>query len=226
MNLLGILMSAGAVAGGLRGLHEALAERRERQEESNGLGLARGKGKYANITAPPGLKMTSHSVRGIDERVAHVVKMIKRGRNDPRIRALAVQIVSQKRGRKWKCSERDYVCECRELFDYVRSHVRYVRDSIDKDTFQAANRTLEFAGGDCDDYTITLGALLQSIGYPVWCRVIQTQGNRDFNHIYLVVGLPPTNPTHKMSLDASVDRPAGWAPPSSMIVKVKDYPVR
>jgi hypothetical protein len=171
------------------------------------------------------LTMKVHNVRNIDERVKHCVDLIRRGRNDPRIRALAVQVVSQKRNGKWACPERDYVCECTAMFDYVRDQVRYVRDGVNRDLFQHPKRTLEFHGGDCDDYTITLGALLQSIGYPVWCRVIRTVGSRDYNHIYLVVGLPPTNPTHRMVLDASVAHAAGWAPPESMIAETKDYKV-
>jgi hypothetical protein len=217
MNLLGMLISAGAVAGGLKGLQEAMGG------SSASLGRTM---PSKTITAPGGLTMKVHTVHNIDQRVKHCVDMIKKGRNDPRIRALAVQIVSQKRANgQWACKERDYVCECTALFDYMRQNVRYVRDSIDRDTFQHPKRTLEFAGGDCDDYTITLGALLQSIGYPVWCRVIRTVGSKDFDHIYLVAGLPPTNPTHRIALDASVDKPAGWSAPAGMVVETRDFHV-
>ena len=44
---------------------------------------------------------------------------------------------------------------------------------------------------DCDDYVILLGSCLQSIGYPVVLRVIQTNDSDDWNHIYLLAGLPP-----------------------------------
>jgi hypothetical protein len=77
----------------------------------------------------------------------------------------------------------------------------------------------------CDDYTITMGAALQSIGYPVKLRIVQTKGSQDFNHIFLLAGLPPRAPTKWIPLDASVDKPAGWHPPHRMLARIKDYDV-
>ncbi len=78
---------------------------------------------------------------------------------------------------------------------------------------------------NCDDFTITLGALLMAVGFPVRSKTIQTKSSRDFNHIYLQVGLPPTKPTRWKSLDASTPNPAGWEAPKSMIARARlDYP--
>lgn len=74
----------------------------------------------------------------------------------------------------------------------------------------------------CDDYVITLGSMLQSIGYPVKLRVIQTPGAPDWSHIYLLVGVPPDNPRW-VPLDASVNEPPGWEAPPSQIRKKRDY---
>jgi hypothetical protein len=78
---------------------------------------------------------------------------------------------------------------------------------------------------NCDDYSIVLSSMLQSIGYPVRLRVIKTHNASDWNHIYIQVGLPPGDPTHWMNLDGSENRPAGWAPPDSMIDKVRDFEI-
>lgn len=223
MNLLGMLISAGAVAGGLKGLSEALG-RTGQSRSSTDLALARS--APPSVVMPSKLKMTPYTVHSMDQRVQHCVRMIQKGRNDPDIRALATKIASQKtRDGKWVCAERDYRCEVRLIYKYMRDNVRYIRDSIDRDTFQHPKRTLEFGGGDCDDYTITMGSLLQAVGYPVWCRIVQTTGNKDYNHIYLIVGLPPTAPTHYMACDASVDKYAGWEVDDSMVIRRKDYPV-
>ena len=163
------------------------------------------------------------NVHTLDQRVKYIQQMIKKGRNDPRIRALTVKIVSKKCGNKFCHDEKDHVSEIKAVFDWIRKNVRYVRDNYDRDTFQHPVRTLEFVGGDCDDYSITLASMLQSIGYPVKLRVIQTTNSSDWNHIYIRVGLPPGNPTHWMDLDGSENRPAGWAPPKSLIKRVKDY---
>jgi len=166
-----------------------------------------------------------HRVKNIDERVKYIVRMIQKGRSDPRIRALATQIVSQKCGKKWCIEERDYSGEVRAVFNWIRSNVRYVKDAIHLDQFQHPARTLEWGGGDCDDYCITMGSILQAIGYPIRLRVIQPKGSSDWNHIDLLVGLPPGAPTRWVSLDASVNHPAGWAPPRRMIKRIKDYEV-
>lgn len=79
----------------------------------------------------------------------------------------------------------------------------------------------------CDDYVILTAALLQSVGYAVRMRVIQTKDAPDFNHIYLMVQLPKGAPHagRWVALDASVDRPAGWEAPKSIIKRVRDFEV-
>lgn len=170
-------------------------------------------------------KATIRKVGNIDSRVKYIVDTIKKGRVDPRIRAFAVSAVSQKCGGKWCVNERDWWGEIKALFGSVRQNIRYVRDIYRLDTFQAPARTLEFAGGDCDDYTITLGSALQSIGYPIKIRIMQSNDAPDFNHIILLVGLPPREPNRWYALDASLNKPAGWHPPKSMIQRIKDYDI-
>lgn len=178
--------------------------------------LAKSNGKYnAKI----------HNIGNIDGRVSYVIKTIQKGRKDPRVRAFAVKAVSQRCGKKWCVPERDWWGEIKSVFGAIRDNVRYVRDIYNVDTFQAPNRTLEFNGGDCDDYTITLGSVLQSIGYPIKVRIVQSRDSNDYNHIFLLVGLPPRVPGAWYSLDASVNKPAGWHPPKSMLKKIKDYDI-
>jgi len=171
------------------------------------------------------LKASFHKVGTIDERVKHVVNMIQKGRRDPNVRAFAVKAVSKKCGKDWCIAERDWWGECAAVFKAIRKNARYVRDAWRLDTFQHPGRTLEFGGGDCDDYTILSGSALQAIGFPVKVRVIQTAGSPDFNHVFLIVGLPPRAPTKWAAFDTSINRPPGWHPPRNMIQRIKDYEV-
>lgn len=173
----------------------------------------------------PQYKATIRQAGSIDNRVGYILDTIKKGRKDPRMRAFAVSAVSQKCGSRWCVPERDYWGEVKALFGAVRNSVRYVRDIYKVDTFQAPHRTLEFAGGDCDDYTITLGSALQSIGYPIKIRIVQSTDSPDFNHIFLLVGLPPREPSKWYALDASLNKPAGWSPPKHMLKRTKDYDI-
>lgn len=172
-----------------------------------------------------GLVARRYSVRTMDDRIKHIIASIQKGKRDPLIREFAVKAVSQKCGKNWCIAEKDYWGEVQEVFNSVRGAVRYVHDIHNVDTFQAARRTVDFHGGDCDDYVITLGSLLQSIGYPIILRIIQPKTERDFSHILLLAGLPPTDPTQWVALDASTNQPAGWHPPAGSIARVKDYPV-
>lgn len=172
-----------------------------------------------------GYKAKIYNVGNIDSRVAYIIKSIQKGRINPEIRAFAVKAVSQKCGSRWCVPERDWWGEVQAVFKAIRDNVRYVRDIHKVDTFQAPQRTLEFSGGDCDDYAITLGSALQSIGYPIKIRIVQSTDSSDYNHIFLLVGMPPRDPSKWYSLDASLNKQPGWHPPRSMLSRIKDYEV-
>lgn len=85
----------------------------------------------------------------------------------------------------------------------------------------------------CDDYSSLLGAMLLSAGYPVKFRVIRTNDSREWNHIFVIVGIPTKNniagagnQLKWSALDASVPKPAGWSPPQEMIAATRDYDVK
>ena len=213
-------MGVGSLIAGIHSLRTALAATPLGLDESSG-GVRRSK-PNGNSN---GYKATFHKPKNVGDRIRRIKEQIEKGRRNPAVRAFAVKAVSQKCGDRFCIPERDYWGEVKAVFNATRKNVRYVRDGLGMDTYQAANRTLEFSGGDCDDYSITLGSALLTIGFPIKLRVIQTIGSPDFNHIFLLVGLPPKNPSKWVSLDASVDQPAGWHAPRNMIARVRDYEV-
>lgn len=77
----------------------------------------------------------------------------------------------------------------------------------------------------CDDYSVLVAAAMRSIGYPVVFRVIRSEGSGDWNHIYVLVGIPPEDPDKWVALDASMNKPAGWEVPRREIADVKDFEV-
>ena len=171
----------------------------------------------------------NYDAKNIGQRVKHIVGLIQRGRGDPKVKGVAISAVSQKCGRDWCIPERDYAGEVRAIFAETRKRVRYVYDARGIDQYVAAKRTMQWGGGDCDDYSIVLGSLLGAIGYPVRLRVIRTHDaglpRGEFNHIYALVGLPPNAPQKWIPLDASVSEPAGWEAPREMVAEYKDYEV-
>jgi hypothetical protein len=145
-------------------------------------------------------------------------------------------------GKQWCVPEKDFEAEIEALFRAVRdansdSALRYTRDHIEVDQFHSVEKLLQLKGGDCDDGTILLGSMLRSVGYPVRLRVIQSNQSSTWDHIYLLVGIPPTNPKKWIALDWSVPgKEPGWeAPgakqvalsgkPSGLVTKLMDFAV-
>lgn len=226
------LMGIGSLIAGVHSLRTAFDKNKKRQRSGGPTASSR----YRSVGR---LELTSQSnngtdasakiykVNNIDERLAGVARQMMQSQRDPRVRQLAVKIVSVRSRAPnertgdggWAIAERDYWREVKAVFNWMRANVRYIRDMATIDTFALAMRTIEAHGGDCDDYTIALGALLMSIGYTVRMKTIQTKDADDWNHIYLEVGLPPGKATRWKALDASVAQPAGWEAPASIIKK-------
>lgn len=159
-------------------------------------------------------------------RVGYITKMINKYSEHPQILEMASGVLSKRCGSKWCIPEKDWDAEVEVLYNFVRSQVRYTRDHLKKDRFASPVRTIfQYHIGDCDDLTITLGSLLMAVGYPVKVRIIQTTGNKDFNHIYLRVGVPPMKPMKWVNADPSVNWSLGHQAPKDMVIKWKDMKV-
>lgn len=103
--------------------------------------------------------------------------------------------------------------------------MRYTLDPHNVELFQSTERSAELGIGDCDDQAIMLSALLTSVGIPVRLRVISLKGSKQFQHIYVLAGLPPEDPTKWLPLDASRPEKAGWELPETERGLLKDFDV-
>ena len=135
----------------------------------------------------------------------HISRLIKQGAKDFRVRQTAIDILLQ-RGVKPK----DYIGEIKSLFEWVQQNIRYTKDTVHVEVLHSAHRMLELRAGDCDDFSIVLGALLEAIGHPVRLVLTGPDPLRQnlFTHIYLEV-------FHKgrwIPLDATMPYSMGWAP--------------
>jgi len=166
-------------------------------------------------------KFQERRVRTIQERVAYVHEQMLQGTRDPKIYALAREVVTKKCGDDWCLPEKDHRAEATAIFNEVRKRVRYTWDPTDYDAFQTPAKTLELQAGDCDDYVSLTGALLRSLGHKVRSRIVQTKGSDTWNHIYLVVNING----QWMPLDPSVKQPAGWEVPQAMVIRKQDFDV-
>jgi hypothetical protein len=159
----------------------------------------------------------------IDDRISWICYEINLGKRDPRIRQIAGEILAGSGEGKWNVAERDWQGEADAVYWYVRNNVRYTRDIQEVELFQKPKRTLETKIGDCDDLSILIGSLLQTIGYPVILRVVGLGGNT-YQHIYPMAGIPPHAPTYYRALDASRGNGPGWEVTENVTLRT-DYEV-
>jgi len=156
-------------------------------------------------------------VRNLNDRIRIIVEKIKEGKRDPLVRKLAADAVRN-------VAPRDWLGEVAAIFEFVRQNVRYTLDVHGLDTYQRARRTLQLGIGDCDDQVILLGAMLQSIGYPIALKVIESvDSDHGWNHIYLLVGVPPSAPQRWIPLDPTVSQPMGWELPPQYVRRSAIY---
>lgn len=141
-------------------------------------------------------------VSNFNDVIEQLRRHVENGKADPAIRAIVAEALAD-------VPERDYRKEIEALFHWVREHVRYTRDPHGIDTFQSPRRTVQLGIGDCDDMATLLASMLQSAGYDVCFRVVDSAGN-GWDHIYVIAGYPPGNPQHWIALDPTVDRAPGW----------------
>lgn len=138
---------------------------------------------------------------------------------DPKqtIRELALDLVSN-------LPERDWFGQIHAVRNFVRSHIRYVRDPDDMETLQTPEKTLEYGQGDCDDQCILLAALLKSIGHPARFVALGFGGG-PFSHVLTETKVNSTGNDRVdwIAVETIIDKPPGWFPPgvtSKYILKV------
>jgi transglutaminase-like putative cysteine protease len=159
-------------------------------------GLAAGLGRARFAQAPAigrysdgNMKTILRSSRDmpIEQRIATIQDLIHKSVQDPQMRKIALQITAN-------CPERDQMCEAEAIYNFTKAHVRYTGDvgpiihpdgsQEGIDLYQSARRTIEFAGGDCDDQAI-LNATLDALnGLEPRLRVVKQRGAPDWEHIY------------------------------------------
>lgn len=78
--------------------------------------------------------------------------------------------------------------------------VYYVREG--EETFQSPLYTLKHSAGDCDDFSILISGLCESIGIPTRFEVLGWDG--DWQHVYSAAGLPSSKPVLWIPLEGTM----------------------
>ena len=84
--------------------------------------------------------------------------LVHEGRKTPLVRQLAVDLTTG-------LMQKDRLSEIKVLYNFVRDRIRYVRDIRQVETLHTAEKILQNKAGDCDDKSIILSSLLESLGF-------------------------------------------------------------
>jgi transglutaminase-like putative cysteine protease len=163
---------------------------------------------------------------GVDATLDIMVGVVLAYRANPTVRYSAQRLVQN-------CTSRDRLCQVQSVQAYVRDKINYLEDVRDTETIQTPDYTLDLNSGDCDDQSVLVASLLESIGFQTRFCAMGVRGNF-FSHVSSQVKLGRgwcnvetivpvlKEPWHGYS--AGTPTPIGWFPPDVTCVMLKRVP--
>ena len=158
-------------------------------------------------------------VAGIAQTVAAMYALIDAGSRDPDVRRFTLDLLNESGVR-----DRDDAGALQVVYQWVQRQFRFIHDPHGKELIGDARYLLDVKAGDCDDYVVVLGAMLQSIGIPIriaTVRADKSEPNR-YSHTYPVARL---RSGAEVALDATQPEAwLGWEPPRHFGKKIWPVP--
>lgn len=157
-----------------------------------------------DYTAPPSVLMElPQGIAGTRRTLALMVAMARQGKTDPLVRQTAVNLTNNLKQKDWNA-------EVAALHAFVRDKIRYLRDVRGVETLQTANYTLRNRSGDCDDKSVLLAALLESITHPARFVAVGFRDSGSCDHVFVETRVGNRGPW--MALETTEPVPPGWSP--------------
>jgi transglutaminase-like putative cysteine protease len=115
------------------------------------------------------------------------------------------------------CGEKDYWCEATQLQVFVRDGIRYLRDMRSAELVQTPEITLRERSGDCDDKSLLLAVLAETIGFSARFCAIGVQG-QPYSHVSAQLLIPSRGWVNAETIpinDSGEKAALGWFPPDA-----------
>ena len=135
--------------------------------------------------------------------------LVKKYKTSKPVRELSIQLTN-------RLQQKDFYGQIVALHDFVKNHIRYIWDVNGVETLQPPTETLRLRAGDCDDKSILVATMLESIGHPTR---------------FLAVGFAPESLSHVLvqtkfknywvSVECTEPVKLGWKPKN-----IKNYMVQ
>jgi len=143
---------------------------------------------------------------GIFETLALMRALVNQYKTNATIRQAAIAVA-------FLTPAQDDMAEVEAIYSFVRDHIRYTKDVWGIETLATPDKVLAARVGDCDDMTVLLSAMLESVGYPTRFVIEGYQDGAGWEHVYLEVyllgGWVPLDPTEQVAM--------GWQPADALI---------
>jgi len=131
-------------------------------------------------------------------------EVTKAGKRALPVRNLALSLISE-------LPQKDWFNEVKILHRFVRDKIRYVKDIHGIETVQTPEVTLALRAGDCDDKSVLLASLLESIGHPTSFVAVGFKPD-DFVHVYVETRIDKT----WLPLETTEPVEVGWRPKNTV----------
>ncbi len=130
--------------------------------------------------------------------------LVKAGRRDPTIRTTAAEILIAE-----GIPAKDFYAEADAIFRYVQANIRFTQDINDVETLSPAQWVLANGYGDCDDFSVLIASMLESVGHKCRFMAISFEGPEDYSHVLVQTKIG----NRWITADATENFPFGWQPP-------------
>jgi len=130
-------------------------------------------------------------------------QMVRRYKRFVPLRQLALSIIQDVPGTK------NFPAQVARIQHYVRNNIQYVRDITSVETVQTPERTVQNKAGDCDDQSLLVATLLETIGHPTRFVAIKTKLLGPFVHVFTETRIG----RRWVAVETTEDWPIGMQPP-------------
>lgn len=157
-----------------------------------------------DFDSPPSALMGVPSgIEGTRATLSLMRRLARQGATAAAVRQKAVSLTS-------RLKQKDFQSEVGALHAFVRDCIRYVRDVRNVETLQTAERTLLNRAGDCDDKSVLLAALLESISHPARFVAAGFKNGNACEHVFVETRAGMQGPW--LALETTEPVPLGWSP--------------
>lgn len=129
-----------------------------------------------------------------------MVKLTREGKQQLPVRLAAMDAIKDIPGKAYR-QEADAIQR------YVRDRIRYTQDINNIETLTDPATTLELGQGDCDDKSVLVASMLESVGHPTSFVAIGFRSGR-FDHVYVETKIG----NDWVSVETTEQEGLGWVP--------------